>query len=371
MSALATGWDVGGAHLKAAQADAGGCLLVAAQVPCPLWMGMEHLARALAEVRSRLAPSGRHAITMTGELVDMFASRAEGVAKLVAAMDAELAGAEVLYYAGPAGWLDGNAARRRWREVASANWHASASLAAQRWPSGLLVDIGSTTTDIVPFAGGRVKAAGMSDDERMVAEELVYTGVTRTPVMVIAEEVRFAGKRQRQMNEFFATAADLHRLTGRLPAGADQHASADGRGKSAKDSARRLARMLGRDVESAPLAAWRKLAAQLADRQLGLISGATQRVAKRARLPDNAPVVGAGVGRFLARDLAARLKRPYADAIGMFAGRSECLEWVARCTPAAALAVLAASSTARSAPRHSRSSAPVRPVAHKAPRKPR
>jgi (4-(4-[2-(gamma-L-glutamylamino)ethyl]phenoxymethyl)furan-2-yl)methanamine synthase len=371
VSPVATGWDVGGAHLKAAQADARGRLFMAAQVPCQLWMGMDRLARALKDVRRRLRPSAVHAITMTGELVDLFPSRAQGVAKLIAAMNGKLAGAETIYYAGPAGWMTASAARRRWRDVASANWHASALLAAGRWPGGLLVDIGSTTTDIVPFGGGQVRAEGLSDHERMVADELVYTGATRTPAMVMAGEVRFAGERQRMMNEFFATAADVHRLTGRLPAGADQHASADGRGKSVKDSARRLARMLGRDMESAPLAAWRKLAAQLAEHQLDMIADAAERVAWRAGLEASAPVVGAGVGRFIARDLAVRLKRPYADAALMFSGASATREWAARCLPAAALAVLAASSAERTASTRFGSSAPVRPAAHKAPRKPR
>ena len=132
MSGIATGWDVGGAHLKVAQADGQGRLFMAAQAPCQLWMGMDRLARALKDVRRHLRPSTRHAVTMTGELVDLFPSRAQGVARLIAAMNGKLGGAETTYYAGPAGWLGAHAARRRWRDVASANWHASGWLAARR-----------------------------------------------------------------------------------------------------------------------------------------------------------------------------------------------------------------------------------------------
>jgi probable H4MPT-linked C1 transfer pathway protein len=228
------------------------------------------------------------------------------------------------------------------REIASANWHASVRFAAGKLPAGLFADVGSTTTDLVPFARGRVAAVGYSDEQRMIQEELVYTGVTRTPVMAMADSAPFAGDRQRLMAEYFATAADIHRLTGALPEDADQHDTADGRGKTPEDSARRLARMLGRDLESADMAAWRGLARHLAERQLALLHDAADRVLSRGVVAQDAPLVGAGVGRFLARRLAERLDRPYIDFASFFSGAPEACEWAARCAPAAAIAALAA-----------------------------
>src|SRR5215510_4583983 len=168
------------------------------------------------------------------------------------------AGNDLRVYAGQLGFVASPG--EYWQAVASANWHASASFVATRRAQAVLIDIGSTTTDIVPIRGGRVDAAGYTDDERLVSEELVYTGATRTPVMAVAESVPFGGQRQRLMAEHFATMADVHRLTGELPADADQLPTADGRGKSPEDSARRLARMLGRDLQSADLGEWRRLA---------------------------------------------------------------------------------------------------------------
>ena len=338
----ATGWDLGGAHLKAAQSDARGRLQGALQLPCPLWKGLDHLVAALDEAKRRLAPTHRHGVTMTGELVDLFADRAEGVARLVEAVRQALPDANIAIYAGAAGFVAPAAARSRVREVASANWHASACFVAARCPAGLFVDVGSTTTDVVPFADGAVRNAGFSDAERLVAEELVYTGVTRTPVMALADSAPFAGERQRLMAEHFATAADLHRLTGALPADADQHDTADGRGRSAEDSARRLARMLGRDLDSAEPAAWRRLARHLAERQLQQIHGAAERVLSRGLIGDDAPVVGAGIGRFLADTLAARLGRPFFEFATLVSGAPETWEWAAAGAPAAAAAAVAA-----------------------------
>jgi len=232
---VVTGWDLGGAHLKAAQVERGGRLVTALQVPCRLWLGMEELAQSLRTARQQLRRSRRHGVTMTGELADLFADRAEGVARLSRTMAETLAGDELRLYAGSLGFVA--TPGDHWQAVASANWHASARFVARRCPDALFIDIGSTTTDIVPLRNGEVKAVGYTDDERLVSEELVYTGATRTPVMAVATSVPFGGQRQRLMAEHFATMADVHRLTGELPADADQLPTADGRGRTAEESA--------------------------------------------------------------------------------------------------------------------------------------
>jgi len=337
---FSTGWDVGGAHLKVAQAGPGGRLVRAIQVPCRLWLGMEELAKALEEVGRHLLPSHRHGITMTGELTDLFASRAEGVARLCERMAQGLGSAELRAYAGSQGFLSLSDAAQSWRAVASANWHASARLVARHHANALFIDVGSTTTDIVPIRNGRVDAVGYTDDERLASEELVYTGATRTPVMAVADSVPFAGQRQRIMVEYFATMADVHRLTGELPDDADQLPTADGRGKTGEDSARRLARMLGRDIESAPMAAWQRLAAHLAERQRQSLQTAIDCVLSGGGL-DAAPIVGAGIGRFLVRTVAQRVGSPYVDFADLIDGEAQTREWASRCAPAAAMAILA------------------------------
>jgi len=339
--AIATGWDVGGAHLKVVQVDGGGRLRRALQRPCTLWKGLDHLAAALAGLESELLASDRHGVTMTGELVDLFADRIEGVGRLVDAIaEHGPPGGRVLFYGGAQGFLAAAEAKRQPRLIASANWHATARFLAGELGTGLLVDIGSTTTDIVPLAGGKVTALGYADEQRLILEELVYAGVTRTPVMAMADSVPFAGARQRLMAEYFATSADVYRLTGELPEDADQHASADGRGKTLAESAARLARMLGRDLQGATMADWRRLAHYLAERQRQLLQDAMARVLSRGDLPGGAPVVGAGVGRFLAVELARRLERPYRDFADLMEGDPALREWAARAAPAAALAAL-------------------------------
>ena len=248
------GWDVGGAHVKVSMATRAGVLADVAQWACPLWQGMAHLERAIDAMFERWPaaadPAARHAVTMTGEMVDLFADRAEGVRALTRAL-AQRLGPRTMFFAGDAGWLARSACAEHWRKVASANWLATAQWVAACLPDALLVDIGSTTTDIIPIVGRRVVARGTSDAERLVSGELVYQGVVRTPLCGLAHRIAFRGEHAGVMNEWFATTADVYRLTGELWPEHDQHPSADNGPKTQAASRVRIARMIGRDAADA------------------------------------------------------------------------------------------------------------------------
>ncbi len=310
------GWDIGGAHLKAARIEAGGSgaggsgagrVVAARQIPAPLWLGLDRLEAAIAEMRRDLGPARRHGVTMTGELADIFPERGEGVRRLAALMTAALAPAPVAFYAGREGFVADVAGREG--AIASANWHASAALAASAHPAALFADCGSTTTDLIPISGGEIVACGTGDAERLAAGELVYTGLTRSFVMALADRVPFAGIWTPLACEHFATSADLYRILGELDEADDQMPAADGREKTPAASIARLARMLGRDAGEASPAAWRDLAGFLAEAQLRRIHDAALLVLSRCPLPADAPVIAAGVGAALMRRLAARLGR--------------------------------------------------------------
>jgi len=334
------GWDLGGANLKVIQLDDAGRPRTLVQEPCPLWQGLDRLQSAINRALDRLGQRGTcHAVTMTGELVDLFEGRAEGVVALTTTLCERFPGERILVYAGAAGFLPPESAASAVDRIASANWLASASLAARRLPAGLLVDIGSTSSDLVPFADARVRARGATDHDRLILGELVYSGVARTPVMALAPAVPFGGNWVTLMAEYFATTGDLYRLTGELPAHADLLPSADGRDKTAQASARRLARMVGLDVTSAHDADWVRLARYLAEVQLRRLLDACACLLSRGELPADAPIVGAGVGRFLAQRLAERLGRPYRGFESLF---DAAVPDLADCAPAAAVACLAA-----------------------------
>ena len=287
MSAI-VGWDLGGANLKLALME-GARVTRVEQIPCPLVPHRGKFDTALAETL-KLCPEGAsHAVTMTGELSDVFEDRAEGVAYLVGLMREAVGGAPLLIYGGRAGFLDPDDTVALPMDVASANWHASATLAAALCPDGLFVDMGTTTTDLVPLKAGEPATRGYSDGERLTEHELLYTGAVRTPVMAVAREAPFKGRSQRIAAERFATMADVFRLLGALPDDADPYPSADLCCKTTQASASRLARMLGRDAGEAGLYDWIDVARHFADCQFAEIEAAARALVAREALAAEAP----------------------------------------------------------------------------------
>jgi probable H4MPT-linked C1 transfer pathway protein len=336
------GWDIGGVHLKAARA-VDGRIVDALQIAAPLRAGLDPLIKAFAQAKARMGRARRHLVTMTAELADTFTSRAEGVARIAELAAHELNDAPILLYAGRAGFVPIAQAGAHVTDIASANWHASAALVARRCQHALFIDMGSTTTDIVAVAGGKVAARGYTDAERLAAGELVYTGLVRGFVMATANRAPFGGAWTALVNENFANMGDVHRILGSLPDGADQMGTADGREKTVAASCARLARMIGRDAADADTAAWENLAAWLAEAQLRAIIDGAMQVASAAQVLRNAPIVGAGIGARIVAEVARRLGGNFIAFESLLDVVPEARDAASQCAPAAALALLASS----------------------------
>ena len=243
------GWDIGGAHVKVARISANGRLTTVRQYPCALWKGVDRLDALLRDLQQAFDFSRhRHAVTMTGELVDCFSTRKRGVRALLQSFGQAVRTTIFDVYTVTKGLQPSRDAMEHTEDVASANWHAAAATIAGRLGSAILVDIGSTTTDIVPIVRGRVAARGKNDGDRLRHGELIYTGVVRTPVMALTETLCYAGVRQRIAAENFAVTGDVYIMCQLLARRHYQAQTPDGRGLSIRACTRRLAGMLGRDL---------------------------------------------------------------------------------------------------------------------------
>jgi probable H4MPT-linked C1 transfer pathway protein len=246
-----------------------------------------------------------------------------------------------LFYAGRAGFVAQDRIADHAADIASANWHASASAVAAVHPQALFADIGSTTTDLIPIADGRVAALGYSDAERLAHGELVYAGVVRSYLFAGVTRAPFEGRWVNLMNEWFASMGDVYRILGELPEGVDVMQTADNRDKSVESSRARLARMIGRDVGDADEASWWRLAQFFADAQARQIEESLHLVLSRGIISEDAPMVGAGIGRFVLERVAARFNRAFVPFESCFDVTPECADAVSDCAPAAAVAKLA------------------------------
>jgi probable H4MPT-linked C1 transfer pathway protein len=338
---LVIGWDIGGAHLKGAVLENGRVRDVA-QWPCELWRGLPRLDDAFAAAFERWSGwrAALHAVTMTGEMADLFPHREAGVAAIVSHATAAL-GPRTSFYAGDATFLDAPQACSQWRRVASVNWLATASVIARFERDALLVDVGSTTTDVVPIVAGRVVAQGSDDATRLASAELVYVGVVRTPLCALATRVPFDSRPFNVMNEFFATTADVFRLTGELRPEHDQSPAADQGAKDVAATTRRLARMIGRDARDGTAEDWHAFARVWRERVVDEVAINALRVEEAANLPRDAVIVGAGCGSFIAQEFAAGTGRRYVRFDELASVDAGCERWARSCAPAVAVALLA------------------------------
>lgn len=337
------GWDIGGAHVKAAVLNSNGIVLDVFLEPCPLWKGLEFLKSAIIDITAKITEKNcHHVMTMTGELVDLFENRDEGVANIIQTMQDNLTASEIYIYAGLNRILALNKIEKcHYESIASANWLASASFSANQLKSGLFIDIGSTTTDILVLANQQVQAIGLTDYQRLVSDELVYTGIIRTAVMAIAQIAQFKQQSMGLMAEYFATMADVYRLTGELNEAHDQTDTADGAEKTVIASAKRLSRMTGYDFLVSDLALWVQFAQDIKVQQKNKIKQACEKHLARNLLTQDDCFIGAGVGRFVVKQLADELGYPYVDFSTLIQQSSEIKDVdTADCAPAVSVAML-------------------------------
>ncbi len=189
------------------------------------------------------------AVTMTAELADCFATKAEGVHFILDAVAEVAGGRDVLVWQTGGEFVSIDEARELVPLVAAANWHALATWAARMTlgadaASALLIDLGSTTCDIIPLVGGLPMPTGRTDVERLMSRELVYTGVRRTPVMAVSPSVPFRGESVPLAAELFATMLDVYLLTGEIAEDADDTNTANGRPATVDAAWDRIARSL-------------------------------------------------------------------------------------------------------------------------------
>ena len=268
-------------------------------MPFELWKHPERLAAEVTKLVAAAPVSDAIAVTMTGELCDCFDTKEDGVHAILDAVLLAAPRKPLHIWCNDGKFVDLDEARDRTQCVAAANWLATATFAGRFVPSGpaLVLDIGSTTTDIVPLLDGHPVPRGRTDMQRFNAGELVYTGVRRTPVCAVLQSPHVAA-------ELFATMLDVYLLCGDLTEDADNCQTADGRPATAFHAYGRLARMRCADRSEMSLVQTRKLARQVARAQVAEILRAISQVVFRLGHYPEAVVV-AGSGEFLARRAAA------------------------------------------------------------------
>jgi probable H4MPT-linked C1 transfer pathway protein len=310
------GWDIGGANVKAARLVFEERKAVSGRAVrryFEIWKQSDRLPALLREIHAELGPADAMALTMTAEIADVFSDKPDGVARILAATR-EAAPRTPLYLLDLDGRLvhfEGQALNLL--DFAATNWIAEALALADRRPDCLLADVGSTTTDLIPILGGKLAAQGRRDLERLACGELIYTGALRTPVPAIVSHVPLRGTLCRISAEYYAIAADVHLVLGRLAPEQYACSTADGRGKTKEDALARLARVACEDRKGLTPREMEAMAAYVAEKQLQQITDGMFQVLSRIGGGFDLPVVPVGIGAFLAVTCAERLNLARCD----------------------------------------------------------
>ncbi len=330
--------DIGGANLKVADARQ-----FAQSYAFALWRDPAGLAQQIRTIISEAPQADHLAITMTGELADCFESKAAGVRHILKAVEEGSDHRHTRVYLTDGRLVTPQVAQTLTSLAAASNWHALARFAGRYMPKGpaLLIDVGSTTSDIIPLLDGNVVAQGRTDTERMLAGEMLYSGVERSPICAILEKAPYRGQICPVTQELFATTRDAYLLLAALAEDPANFSTADGKPATKAAARIRMGRMIAAEGDEFNHRDAATMAQAVADSQAGRLAGAILQVA--GTLGQNpTKILLSGHGEFLARNALAR-----ADIkVPVLSLSQELGVTISRCAPAHALAVLAHEMTA-------------------------
>lgn len=309
------GYDVGGANTKAALVSVKNGKLLSAKVAVecfPVWKQPEKLANVLLTLKQRLGASRLDGvgITMTAELSDAYQTKREGVNHILGCVKKAFPDVPVYVLNTEAKLESLKVANQEPLGVAAANWAATGWLVAQHLKNCVVVDIGSTSTSIIPIVDSRVLARGKTDLDKLICGELVYTGSLRTNVAAIVQSIPIRNGVAGVASELFALSGDVHIILGNINEKDYTSETADGRGKTVPEAFARLARLVCADTEMLTSQEIINMAQYIYEKQIQQVAEGLTKIYSYTKplASSKVPVVVTGLGKnFIARKAAETL----------------------------------------------------------------
>ncbi|MDY6931250.1 MAG: hydantoinase/oxoprolinase family protein [Halobacteriota archaeon] len=293
------GIDIGGANTKIVSSDGS----FAELHYLPLWKE-SNLLDLLIDVKKRTNPYAV-GVVMTGELSDAFESKEEGIQYIYNTVNEVFPEAKYL----TVDFSFQNDISGDVNRFFAANWAASSSYVSLLKKDVIFVDMGSTTTDIIPISDG-VVLAEKSDYKRLMSNQLIYAGVLRTNVACMVQEFALGSAQCKSASELFAITADVYLLleditsedyTCDVP---DWYAYEGVSGKDIYSAMNRLARVVCCDIDELGEQNILSLAKQVKGRQIDDLVRSLSDIKDRFDLNS---VVACGLGEFLVEDATSIL----------------------------------------------------------------
>ncbi|MCD1293661.1 H4MPT-linked C1 transfer pathway protein [Methanocella sp. CWC-04] len=291
------GIDIGGANTKAASSD--GKFTMSKYLPLWKEADLEGTLRSIKEAAGDIDAVG---VAITGELADCYPTKKEGIEHISSVVKKVFKNA--VFYGS-----DGKFYRDTpdHKLFSAANWVASARYVGMVHKDILFIDIGSTTTDIIPVVGS-LPAAGMTDFQRLAHNELIYAGALRTNIAALLQRVNIKDMDVRTSSELFAITGDAYLLLERITPEEYTCDTPDCGSKDSKGAALRLARVVCCDLEELDMGDVMDIARQVHTYQVDTLKEAVDELVKLHGL--NKAII-CGQGSFIAKDALLGMHIPF------------------------------------------------------------
>lgn len=309
------GLDIGGANIKAAWISTQNGKVKDSKVVSeyfPVWKKRDDLASKLLEIKENLCRGALDGVglTMTAELSDAYQTKQEGVDKILSYTKQAFFNVPIYVLNANADLVSIDEAKKVPLLVASANWAATGWLIAQYIENCVVVDVGSTSTSIIPIVDGKISAEGKTDLAKLICGELVYTGSLRTNVAAITSCIPIKNHAAKVSSELFALSGDVHLILNHISAKEYTSETADGRGKTKEEALARLARVVCADMKMLTAQEITEMAQYISDRQIKQVAEGLNQVYCRVKslTSQKVPVVITGLGKeFIAKKAAQQI----------------------------------------------------------------
>ncbi len=310
------GLDIGGANTKAAlisTKNGSAEEVKTAGEYFPVWKDPKKLSDVLSRLAEKLSSTAKLdcvGVTMTAELSDAYQTKRDGVNHILSCVVQVFRDVPIFVLDVEAALRSVEAAKLEPLKVAAANWAATGWLISQLIKNCVVIDVGSTSASIIPVIEGRVSAEGKTDLEKLMNGELVYTGSLRTNIAAIVNSVPIRGGAARVSSELFAQSVDVHLILGNIKENEYTTETADGRGKTRKETMARLARVVCADTEMLTEQEIIQMAKHIHDRQVEQVAEGLSQVYSRIKklTAQKISVVTTGLGKdFVARKAAQKV----------------------------------------------------------------
>ncbi len=302
------GIDVGGAHIKIVGLDKNGIICYVAYKNCPLWKNIKNLKNQIKFI-NKLSKNKdiTCGITMTGELCDLFKDRISG-AKIIFEECLNIHFKKLFYTNSDKAFKKKNL---NFEEVISMNWHATGRFLEKILDNAVIVDFGSTTTDFICIKKNKLVNKGLDDFSRINNSELLYTGLTRTPIFGILNTLIYKKKKYQIIPEFFSNMSDVYRIKKKIIKNFDLDEVADKTGKSTNASLRRISRSFGFDYNNEKKKLLKSLVEILSKEQLNKISNNIDILFKKFKFKKSTPIILCGIGQHVIYDFLKTKNKIY------------------------------------------------------------